>query len=192
MKKELNHVEEIILNVAQKRMLKFGYRKVTMDEIAQDLRMSKNTIYKSFRSKVEIAEALLDKLKSRINEYQINIEKESNDPLEILSKNTFYFQKELSPWFEHFLKDIKFELPSLWQDFVDFRTEKILNLENLVKKGIKKKEFRKVNPTLAVRAFLGAINSIISPEVLEQEGISFQSALETVMDIWSKGILSDK
>jgi len=192
MKKELSHAEERILNSAQKRMLKFGYRKVTMDEIAQDLRMSKNTIYKSFRSKVEIAEALLDKLKSRINDYQINIEKESNDPLEILSKNTFYFQKELSPWFEHFLKDIKFELPNLWQDFVDFRTEKILNLENLVKKGIKKKEFRKVNPTLAVRAYLGAINSIISPEVLEQEGVSFQSALETVMDIWSKGILNKK
>jgi len=29
-------------------MLKFGYRKVTMDEIAADLVMSKNTIYKAF------------------------------------------------------------------------------------------------------------------------------------------------
>jgi len=190
--KTLSATEEKILNVAQKHMLKFGYRKVTMDEIAQELRMSKNTIYKCFRSKVEIAEALLDKLKSQINDNQIKVEKESNDPLEILSKNTFYFQKELSPWFKHFLKDIKFELPKLWQDFVDFRTEKILNLENLVKIGIKKKEFRKVNPTLAVRAFLGAIDSIISPEILEQEGVSFQSALETVMDVWSKGILSDK
>jgi len=181
-----------ILNAAEKRMLQFGYRKVTMDEIAGDLRMSKNTIYKEFKSKIEIAESLLGQLKNKINTYQLEVEKNCDDPLEILSKNTFYFQKELSPWFEHFLKDIKFELPNLWQDFVDFRTEKILNLENLVKKGIKKKEFRKVNPTLAVRAFLGAINSIISPEILEQEGVSFQSALETVMDIWSKGILSDK
>ena len=186
----LNPTEERILNVAQKRMLKFGYRKVTMDEIAQDLRMSKNTIYKCFRSKVEIAEELLDKLKSRINDYQISVEKESAGPLEVLSKNTFYLQKELAPWFEHFLIDIKFELPGIWQDFVDFRTEKILDLEKLVKKGIRKKEFRKVNPTLAVRAYLGAVNSILSPDVLEQEGISFQSALETVMDIWSKGILS--
>ena len=187
-----NSNQEKILTAAEKRMLQFGYRKVTMDEIAGDLRMSKNTIYKCFRSKVEIAEALLDKLKSRINDCQINVEKESTDPLEILSRNTFYLQKELAPWFEHFLIDIKFELPTLWQDFVDFRTEKILGLENLVKKGIKKKEFRKVNPTLAVRAYLGAVNSIISPEILEQEGISFQAALETVMDIWSKGILSTK
>ena len=187
-----NSNQDKILNAAEKRMIQFGYRKVTMDEIAGDLRMSKNTIYKEFKSKIEIAESLLDRLKNRINTYQIDVEKDCDDPLEILSKNTFYLQKELAPWFEHFLIDIKFELPGLWQDFVDFRTEKILDLENLVKKGIKKKEFRKVNPTLAVRAYLGAVNSILSPDILEQEGISFQSALEIVMDIWSKGILSTK
>ena len=187
-----NSNQDKILNAAEKRMIQFGYRKVTMDEIAGDLRMSKNTIYKEFKSKIEIAESLLDRLKNRINTYQIDVEKDCDDPLEILSKNTFYLQKELAPWFEHFLIDIKFELPGLWQDFVDFRTEKILDLENLVKKGIKKKEFRKVNPTLAVRAYLGAVNSILSPDILEQEGISFQSALETVMDIWSKGVLSTK
>ncbi len=183
---------ERILNAAEKRMVAFGYRKVTMDEIASDLRMSKNTIYKEFKSKVEIAESLLNRLKNKINNYQISVEKECDDPLEILSRNTFYLQKELAPWFSHFLKDIKFELPQLWDDFVRYRTEKILEIEGLIKKGIKKKEFRKVNPTLAARAYLGAINSIISPEVLEQEGVSFNSALETVMDIWSRGILSDK
>ncbi|MCD4780035.1 MAG: TetR/AcrR family transcriptional regulator [Candidatus Omnitrophica bacterium] len=184
--------QDKILNAAEKRMLQFGYRKVTMDEIAGDLRMSKNTIYKEFKSKIEIAEFLLNRLKNKINTYQIKVEKESADPLEILSKNTFYLQKELAPWFKHFLIDIKFEVPLLWEDFVDYRTEKILEIENLIKKGIKKKKFRKVNPTLAARAYLGAVNSIITPEVLEQEGVSFQSALEFIMDIWSEGILYRK
>ena len=185
-------IKEKILNVAEQRMIKFGYRKVAMDEIAADLRMSKNTIYKYFQSKVEIAESLLNRLKSRINNYQVDIEKKYDDPLEILSRNTFYLQKELAPWFENFLKDIKFELPHLWEDFVTYRTEKILEIENLIKRGIKKKEFRNVNPTLAARAYLGAVNSIISPEILETEGVSFQVALKTVMDIWSKGILIQK
>ncbi len=187
-----NITKEKVLNAAEKRMILHGYRKVSMDEISIDLRMSKNTIYKEFRSKAEIAKSLLDRLKSRINDYQLSVEKECEDPLEILSKNTFYLQKELAPWFRHFLSDIQFELPQLWEDFVQFRTEKILNIENLISKGIKKKEFRKVNPMLAARAYLGAIDSIISPEVLEHEGVSFETALETIMDIWSKGILSDK
>jgi hypothetical protein len=98
-------------------------------------------------------------------------------------------QQELTPWFEHFLKDIQIELPELWQEFVDFRAGKVMDLEKLVGAGIKKRKFRDVNPALAVRAYLGAVNNIIDPEVLQQEGVSFQQALETVMDIWSKGIL---
>ena len=60
--------QEKILNVAEKRMLQHGYRKVTMDEIACDLRMSKNTIYKEYRSKIAIAQALLERLKNKIPE----------------------------------------------------------------------------------------------------------------------------
>ncbi len=185
-------IEEKILNAAEKRMVRFGYRKVTMDEIAQDLHMSKNTIYKYFTGKIHIAESLLIRLKKRINHYQSEMEKQSDDPLEILSQNIFYLQKELAPWFDHFLKDINYELPQLWEAFVNYRTEKILEIENLIAKGIQKKEFRKINPAIAARAYLGAVNSIISPEVLEKEGVSFQSALKAIMDIWSQGILLRK
>jgi len=178
-----------ILNAAEARMVKFGYRKVTMDEIAKDLVMSKNTIYLHFKSKVEIAEGLFDRLKKRINSIQAVIEKKEKDPLEVISKNILFFQKELSPWFEHFLGDIKLELPELWQDFINFRTEKILEIKTLVEKGMKKGVFRKVNPELAVRVYLGAIDSIINPEVMGQEHLSFQEAIDAILDIWSKGIL---
>jgi AcrR family transcriptional regulator len=182
-------VRQKVLDAAEKRMILFGYRKVTMDELAADLKMSKNTIYKYFRSKLQIAEGLLDRLKERINQQQMHVEKQYEDPMEILSQNIFYFQKELAPWFEYFLKDIKYEVPYLWEAFVTYRTEKILEIEDVIRKGIKKKEFRKINPTLAARAYLGAVNSILSPEVLEKEGISFESALRSIMDMWSEGIL---
>ncbi len=62
-----NPTQEKILNAAEKRMVKFGYRKVTMDEIALDLHMSKNTIYKGFAGKEEIAKALVKRLQQRLN-----------------------------------------------------------------------------------------------------------------------------
>ncbi|HOW35374.1 MAG TPA: TetR/AcrR family transcriptional regulator [Candidatus Omnitrophota bacterium] len=184
--------KEKILNAAEKRMVKFGYRKVTMDEIAQDLVMSKNTIYKYFQSKAEITENLFLRLKKKINDNQILIEKAHKDPLEIISKNIYFLQKELTPWFEHFLGDIKAELPTLWTDFVNYRAEKIMDLKTLVEKGIKKGIFRKVNAAIAVRAYLGAIDSIINPEVLEQEKVSFHEALEIVLNLWSEGMLAKK
>ena len=106
-------VQEKILNVSEKRMIKFGYRKVLMDEIAKDLAMSKNTIYKEFRSKVEIAQTLFLRLKDRINKSQARSETKTTDPLKIIHNNVCFLQKELSPWFECFLPDIKQELPNL-------------------------------------------------------------------------------
>ncbi len=187
MKKEAL-IKTKILDTAQKRMVKFGYRKVTMDEIAKDLVMSKNTIYLHFKSKVEIAEGLFAKLKKSINDGQAVIEKENRNSLDVISKNILFFQKELSPWFEHFLGDIKSELPDLWSDFINYRTEKILEIKGLVEKGVGKGIFRKVHPGLAVRVYLGAVDSIINPEILEQEHVSFQEALEAVLDIWIRGI----
>lgn len=189
MMKPSNPVIDKILNASQARMVRFGYHKVTMDEISGDLRMSKNTIYRHFPSKIDIAKGLVVRIRNKINDYQLKIEKTEKDPLKIISLNILFLQQELTPWFEHFLKDIQVELPELWQEFVDFRAGKVMDLEKLVSAGIKKRKFRDVNPALAVRAYLGAVNNIIDPEVLQQEGVSFQQALETVMDIWSKGIL---
>jgi AcrR family transcriptional regulator len=187
MKKEVL-IKTKILDAARKRMVKFGYRKVTMDEIAKDLVMSKNTIYLYFKSKVEIAEGLFARLRKSINDGQAVIEKENRNSLDVIAKNILFFQKELSPWFEHFLGDIKSELPDLWSDFINYRTEKILEIKSLVEKGIAKGIFRKVHPGLAVRVYLGAVDSIINPEILEQEHVSFQEALEAVLDIWIRGI----
>jgi AcrR family transcriptional regulator len=187
--KTINPIAGKILAAAQTRMVRFGYHKVTMDEIAGDLKMSKNTIYLQFPSKIDIAKGLVANIKGKINDYQLKVEKTEKDPLKIISFNILFLQQELAPWFEHFLKDIQLELPELWQEFVDFRSEKVMDLEKLVASGIKKGKFRQVNPALAVRAYLGAVNNIIDPEILQQEGVTFQQALEIVMDIWSKGIM---
>jgi len=190
--KEINPVEEKILAATEKRMIAFGYRKVTMDEIAQDLGMSKNTIYKYFSSKDHIAKVLLERMKKRINQKQLIIEKDNEGPLDVIYKNVFYLQHELAPWFVNFLPDIKHDLPEQWETFVHYRTEKILEIEKLVEAGIKKGIFRNVNPTIAVRSFLGAVDATINPDILQHENISFEQALQEILRIWSSGLLVKK
>jgi AcrR family transcriptional regulator len=50
-------LKEKILDAAEARMIRFGYRKVTMDEIDPGLAVSKNTIYKVFIGKEETPRA---------------------------------------------------------------------------------------------------------------------------------------
>lgn len=180
-----------ILNTATAYMLKFGYRKVTMDEIAQGLVMSKNTIYKHFQSKVEIAQEIFEILKRQINLELILIEESNQDPTDIILKSIFFIQKELNPWYEYFLGDIKGEIPELYANFIRFRDEKINDLKTVLEKGIKKGQFRKVNSTIAVQIYLGAVDKILNPDFLLNEKISFPEAIDIIMDIWSFGIVKE-
>ena len=55
-----------IIKSAEERFFKDGYRKVTMDEIASDLGISKKTLYKYFSGKESIATAVIEKIHSHI------------------------------------------------------------------------------------------------------------------------------
>src|SRR5271170_6896288 len=183
-----NVVKEKILNAAEKRMIEFGYRKVTMDEIALDLHMSKNTIYKMFVGKEEIAKSLVKRLQQQLNVGLTNIEKTQDDPLRIFSDSVLLLRKQLGPWFEHFFREIPIELPALWEEFLHYRNEKILDIRSLVEKGSRNGIFRRVNPSIATEAYLGAVKAIMNPRFLEQENLTFEQALDAVLDIWSNGI----
>jgi AcrR family transcriptional regulator len=185
-------IREKILNASEKRMIKFGFRKVTMDEIATDLVMSKNTIYKHFQGKEDIAKCLVKRLQQQLNIGFNNIEKTEKDPLKAFSNSILLLRKRLGPWFENFFRDIPTELPLLWEEFLRFRNEKILNIQSLVEDGIKKGIFRRINPSIAVQAYLGAVKAIIGPKFLEEESITFDQALDEIIDIWSNGILINK
>ncbi|MDD2866796.1 MAG: hypothetical protein PHO59_05680, partial [Candidatus Omnitrophica bacterium] len=55
--------------------------------------------------------------------------------------------------------------------------------------GIKKGALRKISASVAVQAYLGSVKAIIAPRFLEQEHLSFDEALQAVLDIWAHGIL---
>jgi AcrR family transcriptional regulator len=186
---KINPTREKILNAAEKRMIRFGYRKVTMDEIASDLHMSKNTIYKLFAGKEDIAAALIERLQQQLSTGLDNIEKVQNDPLRIFSDSILLLRKQLGPWFEHFFREIPTELPALWEEFLHFRNEKILSIRSLVEKGRRNGIFRRINPSIATEAYLGAVKAITNPRFLEQEDLTFEQALDDVLDIWSNGVV---
>ncbi|MBF0619853.1 MAG: TetR/AcrR family transcriptional regulator [Candidatus Omnitrophica bacterium] len=183
---------ERILNAAMNRMLRFGYRKVSMDEIAEDLVMSKNTIYRYFESKERMAEALFERLSEEVEQELALIRESYRDPSEVISRNVFFLQQRLKPWSESFLGDIKTELPALWARFNDLHETRIKEIVALVEDGIEKDKFRRVNAALAVRMYMGAMDHVLDPEYLEKERISFSDAIDGVLDIWSVGMVLKK
>jgi AcrR family transcriptional regulator len=61
-----DEVREAILDAVDWRLARFGYRKMTIDELAADARIGKGTVYLHFRSKEEVVLSHVDRIVDRL------------------------------------------------------------------------------------------------------------------------------
>src|SRR5437016_14443491 len=61
-------ISELILDAADRLLARYGYKKMTMDDVAKEVGIGKGTIYLHFKSKEEIALARVDRIVDRLNE----------------------------------------------------------------------------------------------------------------------------
>jgi AcrR family transcriptional regulator len=65
---EREKVSEAILDAAERLLARYGYRKMTMDDLAREVGIGKGTLYLHFPSKQEIALSRIDRLVNRVKE----------------------------------------------------------------------------------------------------------------------------
>ena len=61
-------ISDLILDAADRLLARYGYRKMTIDDVAKEVGIGKGTIYLHFKSKEEIALARVDRIVDRLNE----------------------------------------------------------------------------------------------------------------------------
>lgn len=179
-----------ILESAEKRFFEYGYRKVTMDEIASDLGISKKTLYAHVKSKDAAAIAVIRALHKDIDKLLKQFSIEITDPVERLCRMITEVSIRLTRIGSLFLADIKKDIPDLWRECEDYREKKILEYgETILKEGIRKGKVKKdINTKIAMLVFLGAIHAVIQPEVFVKNPFSIDEAYKNILNIFLKGI----
>lgn len=159
--------KERFLEFALSKFTKFGSKRFTLDDLAHELGISKKTIYENFKGKEEIiqesVEALLNKLRSEINEC---VNKEKSDPiLTIISiyrigLDTF---KSFSP---NFLRSLKKYYPNVYRLFNDFRENEVSVLvKDLLSSAQEKGQIRQdVNVALTYQLYFNRMELIVHAE----------------------------
>src|ERR1044071_959660 len=56
------NIDELILDAADRLLARYGYRKMTIDDLAQEVGIGKGTVYLRFKSKQEIVLATVDRI----------------------------------------------------------------------------------------------------------------------------------
>lgn len=99
-------MKKIIIETAKKLFIKFGYKTVTMDDIANEICISKKTLYKSYRSKEIIIEEVAWSVK---NDLMGRIESVINQGYDPVHEN-YEIQKLLLDVYKFIPAAARFEL----------------------------------------------------------------------------------
>lgn len=183
-------ISDRIIDAAEKRFSRYGFRKVTMDDIASDLGISKKTLYLHFKSKEDIARAVKDRLHKDIDRLLQKSKREIPDPIERFKKIIAEVTSRVSIIGSIFMTDIKKEIPDLWREWEEFREREIYEyIGDILKEGVKKGKVRKdIDTKIAVMVYLGAVRMIIQPDVLMRNKFSVEDAFNNILKIFLEGI----
>ena len=184
-----------ILDTAREHFFTLGFTKVTMDEMAHELGMSKKTLYQYFPGKKELLREALLGINLKINEGLEGIIHDNQiDFSEKLERALGFVASELPRFSPLFLRDIQRHAPDIWQELDRRRSQSIKKyLGALIHEGIHKGVLRKdVDAEFLVLLFSTLILNIINPETLSRLPLSTTQAFANINQVVFRGILTDK
>lgn len=196
-------IESKILEAAYRLFLVQGYRKTTMDDIAQELAMSKKTLYKYYPGKMELLAATFDILKSRLSIKVESLVDNKYIPYTAKLKSMLTIvANDLAPINPELLEDLREHAPDIWKELQEYiRQSAYLRFQKLIQEGVEKGFISsQVNVSLVVLMYASAIQNLIDPRFLSQfpEEMSQKLELSTaeiydqIIQIIYQGILTDE
>ncbi|OXM83278.1 TetR/AcrR family transcriptional regulator [Paenibacillus rigui] len=179
-----------IVDYATKKFFTFGFSKISTDQMANDLGMSKATLYKYFPKK----EALLEEVISHFALEQMrDIERIASDPeLEFkqkIERFMFVSGKRLSTVRKEAVQDIQRSVPEMYERLMEFRKSVILKkLSELFQQGVQKGLFRKdIDQTFVASVILAAVESLTDPEHLSHSTYTYETVFQNILILILEG-----
>lgn len=187
-------VRQRIISLARRQFFAFGLRGVTMDDLAQELGMSKKTLYAHFSSKSDlVGAALLDKAHNVEMDLERIISNRSADFLTMLYQLLSCVQGHLEEIRPPFLRDLQRESSEMFK-VAETRREYLIHryFGKLFDEGRRLGMIREdIKPELMVEIFLGAIQAIVNPKKLGELGLTPREAFTTIITVVLEGAITD-
>jgi AcrR family transcriptional regulator len=196
-------IESKILDVAYKQFLKQGYKNTTMDDIAQELGMSKKTLYKYFPGKLELLAASFEILKNRLTAKVETLVGNKYIPFTAKLKSLLTIvAADLAPINTELLADLREHATEIWMELQTYiRESAFLRFQKLIEEGVSEGFILPhINISLVVCLYAAAIQSLIDIRFLGQFPVEMQKEMkistaekyDQAIQIIFQGILTDE
>ena len=180
--------------MAMRKAFHIGFSNLTIDELANDLRISKKTIYKYFPSKQNILETIIRYNMNRISKRHDEI---LALPINAIQKLHLAFDavwETLRDASKAMIEDLQKSSPSWWQEVDEFRKNRIVKTTHQIwREGIEQGLFRpEINEDVFAFAYWGAIQTVVNPDFLITHSVSIVDVLNQIKMIMMNGVLNER
>jgi AcrR family transcriptional regulator len=187
-----NSAFQRIITAARRHFLAHGFRSVTMDDLAEELGMSKKTLYASFSSKAALLEAVLrDKFRD-IDADLHHITSECSDVPAALHQLLACVQRHTEEIQPPFVRDMR-RVPDMFKFVENGRRDVIRRyFSKLLDEGRRAGMIRKDIPTqYIIEILLAAVQAILNPPKMAELDLTPKSGFATIITVILQGALTE-
>lgn len=188
-------IRQRILKEVRGLFFRYGFSRVTMDEVAEALAMSKKTLYRHFPGKEELLEAATtDHLDECDAELRGICGRKDLSPLERLKLTMSYCNTLFSEMSDALVHDLRRNAPDIWKRVEERRQSCIAtDFGALIKEGRQKGQFRKdVDERLFILIYSHVVRDILNPETLSALPFKPSAVYDAICKTLFEGLLTDK
>src|SRR5438067_2148134 len=184
-----------IVEAARAHFFSHGLRSVTMDDLAEELAISKKTLYAHFPSKIALLEAVLaDKfagVEAKLEEIKRAYPHDFPAALHELLAST---QRELDEIKPPFVRDMRQKAPQVFKIVERRRAELIQHFfGKLFAEGQRTGMVRSDLPAeLMIEILLAAVQAIVNPAKVEELGLTPKTGFASVLKVVLEGVITRK
>jgi len=188
------NIKERIITGSRQMFIKFGIRSITMDMIAEQLGVSKRTIYEQFSDKDELLQHCIN---TAMNE-QRRINEEIIENSENIIEATFKFIKNsidtLNAINPLFFFDIEKYYPNLWEQKIKENDNRNLNRSiEIVNRGVQENIFRsEISVEIVAKLILEQFKMLNNQELFPNDKFSRVNVFENIVINFIRGIATEK
>ena len=190
---EENETNDIV-PAAHRLFSKYGFRGVTMDDIARDRGMSKKTLYQFFKDKGSLVEAVMGYVQEGETRFIKEITTTSNNPVEHFVRISTYFSQLLQELNPIAIYELKRYYPKVWAKNVAHIDEQWLALLiQILERGQEKGYFRsEIDTNIIARSRVLQVQNGCDPDLFPVREFNQQHVQEQFFIHFMYGICTAK
>lgn len=174
--------------------MKFGFKSITMDDIAREMGVSKKTLYQYFTDKNDLVNQTIDEHLQFMEANCSRITDENQDAVSTMINITEFVSGTIKQVNYKILFDLKKYFREAWDKMTNHRISYISeHVYQNINAGINQGLYRPdLNVKLISRMYVHLVDFLVDPEWLEKEGFDFKHVHIQIIEFHLRAICTEK